>query len=89
MPFKKRNLGRDSRWREKQNQIEMVTFLGSQFVVQNKKKIAGVLRYNIVGAIGTEVQGLRFNSVPYSVIVKYANDRDRHSFGEMRNQFGA
>jgi len=89
MPFKKRNLGRDSRWREKQNEIEMVTFLNRQFVVQSKQKKGGVLRYSIIGAIGTDVQGLRFADVPYSVIVKYAHDADRHSFGEMRNQFGA
>lgn len=88
MPFKKRNLGRDARWREKQNQIEMVRFLSREFVVQSKKKVSGVLLYSIIGAIGTDVQGVRFANVPYSIIVKYANDADRHSFGEMRNQFG-
>lgn len=84
MGFKKRNPSRNFDRGEKQNQIEMVMFLNRQFVVQAKRKIAGVMHYDLIAAIGSDIQGQRFVGVTHEQLVRLRHASDDTYFDELR-----
>lgn len=72
--------------RQKQT-IEMVRFLGSDFVVQHKYKAKGTMYYTIVSASGN-AHSLRFVAVPHETLKRLAEASDNLTFGEMQQKHG-
>lgn len=86
MPFKTRNDNRFFR-REKQNEIEMVQFLNHQYVVQAKRKSKGIMHYDLIGASGSMVDGIRFVGVPHGILVDNKTVSDDATFGEINKRY--
>lgn len=87
MSFKRRNPNRMFDRGEKQNQIEMIQFLGRLFVVQAKRKVKGMMHYDIIGATGTDIDGIRFVNVPHDTLVLHKSTSDEETFGNVSKRF--
>lgn len=86
MPFKMRNQNRFFR-REKQNEIEMIEFLNNRYVVQAKRKVKGIMHYDLIGATGSMVEGIRFVGVPHGVITANRQVPDDFTFGDINKRY--
>lgn len=86
MPFKMHNENRFFR-RDKQNEIEMVKFLNHQYVVQAKRKVRGTMHYDLIGAAGSMVEGIRFVGVPHGILTANRSVDDDVTFGEINKQY--
>lgn len=86
MPYKQRNQSRFFR-RDKQNEIEMVRFLNHQYVVQSKRKIKGVMCYDLIGAAGSMVEGIRFVGVPHGILTAHREVPEDFTFGDINKQY--
>lgn len=81
--FSKKN----TRRLERNNEIEMLRFLGRDFVVQNKRKVNGVMLYDIVAVIGSDISGTRFVSVPYDILSHNKETDDDTTFQTITSWF--
>lgn len=87
MSFKRRNANRMFDRNDKMHEIEMVQFLNQQFVVQSKRKVKGVMRYDIIGAVGGGMDSIRFVDVPHDTLVRNRTVSDEATFGEISDKF--
>jgi hypothetical protein len=79
---------KNNRRLERNHQIEMLRFLGRDFVVQNKRKVNGVMLYDIIAAIGSDISGLRFAAVPFDILSNNKETSDDTTFQQIANRFG-
>jgi len=87
MGHKAHNKNRMFGFRDKQNEVEMIMFCNHNFVVQNKRKIKGIMHYDIIGVHGSSVSDLRFVGVPHDLLVANKKTSDESTFKELTQRY--